>query len=320
MSTTFATFVYLLSTLSVDPSPKQKDKVSAHFRIQVSHMRTWFRTAGLAAVVCTPLMFVSGPGYAATEVDKSYTTTVLKNTDNRLNVLAGAGSAHDIRIDLVDNNYIVTDTGNLLITAAPCERLTNPERVSCPLPVSGITVEAGELNDTVQLSDSVTVPSTLIGGAGNDRLDGGVGNDYLFGGAGNDGLLGGAGDDYLVGEAGNDALLGGTDNDYLDSGVGNDYLFGGDGYDALLGGTGDDYLVGEAGGDGLLGGDGNDYLDGGAETDYLDSGAGNDRLFGSTGDDYLFSRDGVAGNDSVDGGPGTDTCDADPGDTVINCP
>jgi hypothetical protein len=143
---------------------------------------------GLVAVVCTPLMFVAGPGYAATGADKSSTTTVLKNTDNRLNVLAGAGTAHDIRIDFVENNFIVTDTGfivtdtgNLLMTAAPCVHLTDPERVSCPLPVSGITVEAAELNDTVQLSDSVTVPSRLVGGAGSDGLFWGARDDTLMG-------------------------------------------------------------------------------------------------------------------------------------------
>ena len=67
-----------------------------------------------------------------------------------------------------------------------------------PNVVANITARGGSGDDT------------LIGGAGNDRLDGGSGDDRLFGGAGKDRLTGGSGDDYLDGGAGKDIQMGGS--------------------------------------------------------------------------------------------------------------
>ena len=67
-----------------------------------------------------------------------------------------------------------------------------------PNVVANITARGGSGDDT------------MIGGAGNDRLDGGSGDDRIFGGAGNDRLTGGSGDDYLNGGAGKDILSGGS--------------------------------------------------------------------------------------------------------------
>lgn len=54
---------------------------------------------------------------------------------------------------------------------------------------------------------------TLIGQAGNDRLDGGGGNDILKGNHGRDRLRGGDGNDWLNGDKGNDILIGGDGAD-----------------------------------------------------------------------------------------------------------
>jgi len=54
---------------------------------------------------------------------------------------------------------------------------------------------------------------TIIGHAGNDRLDGGGGNDTLKGNQGRDRLHGGNGNDWLDGDTGNDILIGGDGAD-----------------------------------------------------------------------------------------------------------
>lgn len=58
-----------------------------------------------------------------------------------------------------------------------------------------------------------TLDNSVVGGAGNDRLDGGSGHDVLYGLGGNDTLLGGAGNDWLAGGLGNDTLTGGAGAD-----------------------------------------------------------------------------------------------------------
>ena len=175
-------------------------------------------------------------------------------------------------------------------------------------------------------------PTSLTGGAGNDRLVGNAGDDILEGGAGNDTLLGGQGDDRLLGGAGDDLLDGGTRDDILQGEAGADTLIGGAG-DDLLDGTTDaddapdtvaetidaDAFVTDAtltglGTDTLMGvelvvitgGPGNNRFDASARTVggvSLFGGGGNDTLIGTAFGDAL---DGQGGNDSLVGGDGDD--------------
>jgi len=89
--------------------------------------------------------------------------------------------------------------------------------------VSGISVDARGGNDRVEivrvsLHGGIDLPTTVLGGSGNDTLSGSSGNDSLVGGDGNDLLLGGRGDDTLLGEAGNDRLIGAEGDDVLRGG------------------------------------------------------------------------------------------------------
>ncbi len=93
--------------------------------------------------------------------------------------------------------------------------------------VNSIYGDLGVGNDTVSIDSAITVPATLIGGAGNDTLTGGSGDDQIQGNDGNDTLSGGAGIDTLDGGAGNDGITGGAADDDLQGGDGNDtYTFG----------------------------------------------------------------------------------------------
>src|SRR5207244_1698959 len=79
--------------------------------------------------------------------------------------------------------------------------------------VTGIFVDALGGDDRVEIQRGgaggmLSIPATLLGGAGNDTLSGAAGNDKIDGGDGDDLLLGGKGDDTLLGGAGNDRLLG----------------------------------------------------------------------------------------------------------------
>ena len=117
--------------------------------------------------------------------------------------------------------------------------------------VTKIEVFACDGDDRVNVSFLITLPTTILGGTGNDRLFGGSGKDTIRGGAGEDKIGGGLGDDRL---------------------------FGGGGSDELDGGFGDDKLRGGNGGDKLECGFGNDQLDGGRGEDELDGGHGDDLL------------------------------------------
>ncbi|TWT93960.1 PKD domain-containing protein [Stieleria varia] len=198
--------------------------------------------------------------------------------------------------------------------------------------VTQITGTAGRFDDTIIVSEDITIPVTLDGGAGNDLIIGGSGNDVLIGGLGldelrgglgNDLLSGGAGRDNLMGESGDDELLGGDDADVLSGGDGEDILKGEAGDDTLHGGRDDDFIsggagkdsiFGDGGGDTIQGGDDDDTIQGGDGGDTIDAGGGNDMVFGNSGNDIIHAG---LGNDVVFGGVGSDLIYGDEGDDQL---
>jgi hypothetical protein len=89
---------------------------------------------------------------------------------------------------------------------------------------------------------TLTFPTTVFAGGGNDVVVALGGDDTVQGGAGNDNLYGGTGNDSLLGGNGNDRLWGGGGTDTLTGGDGNDtYILGGDSeVDPASGGSPDD--------------------------------------------------------------------------------
>ncbi len=186
------------------------------------------------------------------------------------------------------------------------------------------TFVSGTTGGTIDAS-AATLPTTLMGGAGNDTLIGGSANDSINGGsAGKDSIIGGAGNDTLDGGAGgttigtvplvanrDDIIRGGIGNDNIKGQGGNDYLFGEAGDDTIDAGDGNDVIdTGDAGGpnnrDSVLGGNGNDAIRGGSGNDTLRGGAGDDTILGGDGNDNLI---GDAGNDKLRGENGSDNFD-----------
>lgn len=206
--------------------------------------------------------------------------------------------------------------------------------------VSSISLDAGGGNDSATLDGTVTVSTTLLGGAGNDTISGGGGNDSIGGGLDFD---------LLSGNAGNDTVSGGQHGDTLNGNAGNDLIIGGMGLDSLGGGQDNDTLQGGLGNDTLLGGigiDTADYLDrllstqnltitldtlandgetgigeadnvGGTANDIeiVTSGAGSDSI---TGNSFANTLLGNAGNDTIYGGDGDDSLGGGSGNDFLN--
>lgn len=246
----------------------------------------------LGALTCAPLTAASAaPG--ASPGGSLADTTVVQEVGDTLSVTAAQGVANDITIRRQGNIVVVTDAGDTVSAVAPCQS-TGTHTAECPLPVTSIRVNVNDSDDSVSISPNLEATGTVIGGAGDDRLNGGPRADRLVG------------DDP-------DALG-------LRATPGNDTINGGPGNDTISGLAGNDTIYGNAGNDTLNGDDGNDTLEGAQGNDTLTGGRGNDTHIGGEGSDTLNAVDNVIANDGLDGGLGFDTCNRDTGDTAVNCP
>jgi Ca2+-binding RTX toxin-like protein len=157
-------------------------------------------------------------------------------------LLSGGPEDNSIEVALSADgrNYEIDSTEPLEVGGTICSHPEeDPDRLWCTAAtVSGFEVNSGSGDDTVVIDPKVTVPVTLRGGAGSDRLGGGGGGDRLVGGAGPDVLLGRGGDDSIFGGAARDRILGGAGNDQLRGGPGDDLIRGGPGKDAISGDAG----------------------------------------------------------------------------------
>jgi hypothetical protein len=134
-----------------------------------------------------------------------------------LRVAAAPGEANILSVapGLTEASMIITDSGAALSAGPGCS-VGADGSVTCstPLgdpPVARIELDAGDLDDSVSLSASV--PATMLGGDGDDRITGGDGDDALLGGAGADFADGGRGDDSI------DVRDGGSDSAWCGRGV-----------------------------------------------------------------------------------------------------
>jgi RTX calcium-binding nonapeptide repeat (4 copies) len=148
-------------------------------------------------------------------------------------VLAGGAEISMIHIWLTPDgrSYVIDSAAPLEVGGTICEHsVGNADELVCQAPlVAGFEVNAGSGDDSVIVSNAVTIPVTMRGGAGGDTLVGGGGPDKLLGGEGNDRLVGRGGNDLIFGGPGNDTIYGGSGEDTLRGGPGSDVLSGGSG-------------------------------------------------------------------------------------------
>jgi len=223
---------------------------------------------------------------------------------------------------LGDDRYYVNDTGDRVIEFAEPgggDADTIYTTISFTLPGAVETLIALGTDD-LDLTGTDSF-DTLLGNAGNNRLDGRGAADTLVGLAGDDTYLVDHVNDLVIeaadcgydqviasvsgyhlanhvevltfaGISGVTAYGNSTGGDIVGTG-GNDHLFGGSAFGALNGEGGDDTLTAGAGGAFIDGGEGNDDLRGGAGDDYIIGGAGNDTVTFSAGLDTLDGEEGI---------------------------
>jgi len=153
-------------------------------------------------------------------------------------LLAGGAEESQITIALSTDGrtYVIDSVAPLEVGGDTCWHPEGmPNELLCEAAsIGGFEVNAGAGDDSVVVAREVSIPVTLRGGPGADRLVGG--------GAG-DKLTGGPDDDVLIGRGGDDSLFGGPGEDRLVGCGGNDVLRGESGVDTLLGGSGRNSVV-----------------------------------------------------------------------------
>lgn len=227
-----------------------------------------------------------------------YTDTSATNANAVVVALSPDGS----RITVTESGKTSRNRAITLTTDGTCSAVGSAG--SCPAAgVSSITVDSGGANDSI--TQSTSLPSKLIGGAGNDSLTGGAGDDTFPNGAGADTVAGGGGFDAVDYGAATASVSVSLDGGPGDGASGENDNIAQD-VEAVTGGPGDDVLTGNDGDNRLVGGAGNDTLTAAGGNDSLDGGAGNDNEQAGAGDDVLA---GGAATDNLVGGDGNDLAD-----------
>ena len=234
------------------------------------------------------------------------------------------GESNQLAVTLVDDAYVVHETGAALEPGegcAPVDPLTVRCHPTTGLGLLGGTIKTGDGDDMIALDAGPAF--TLEGGEGDDTIGGGGGSDLITGGPGRDTVQGGRGADWFIeGDGVADVLDGGRGRDGVSYEDRRDDLTidlrrtigpDGDGFTSLEraeGGSGDDRLHAGRNADYLAGGPGADVLIGWRGADELDGGPGRDRLDGRGGRDRLLPLDGapdvVACGDGIDFVDGTE--------------
>jgi Ca2+-binding RTX toxin-like protein len=174
---------------------------------------------------------------------RQFLSATLNATSGLLTV---TGTANNERIAVArgdDGKLVVSEQTRIPATSTTPAKTTS-KRTSFDLAkVKSILVNALAGNDLVEIKSSIaaTIPTTLNGGAGNDRLIGGRGKDLINGDACADVLIGNAGNDTVNGGDGRDLLIGGLGADSLSGGAGSDFIVArdGSGTDKVDGGAND---------------------------------------------------------------------------------
>jgi hypothetical protein len=200
-------------------------------------------------------------------------------------------------------------------------------------------------NDNFQLASTLTLPTTVTEGngnnyiklaGGNDTVALGTGSNQVFGGNGNKTITAadaagtsgyislGNGNDVVSMSAGNDQVVLGAGNDTVTSGNGNDAVTAaglgnnaialGNGNDYVKTGNGADVITLGSGNENVQVGDGNKTITAGSGNSYVHSGNGNDAVaLGNGNDDVQLG----GGSDNVTLGSGNDYVSAGNGDDDV---
>jgi Ca2+-binding RTX toxin-like protein len=144
-------------------------------------------------------------------------------------------------------------------------------------------------NDTIGLIPTITLPTTVVEGDGNDVVVLGSGPSTVIAGNGNDSVLAiGNGNDVVTLGNGNDSVNLGGGNDTISLGNGNDFISAGDGNDNVTVGNGNDNVQLGNGSDVIVEGNGNDQVSAGNGADVVVAGLGQHTISLGNGNDILI--------------------------------
>jgi hypothetical protein len=148
-----------------------------------------------------------------------------------LRVIAAPGEANQLSVVArpTDFSLTVRDWGAPLTPGPGCTSAADgsadcaaPATASA-VPLAGVEVDAGDLDDSVSVA--AELPARILGGDGNDALSAATTTTTLDGASAGAAVLdGGPGDDRLQGGDGDDSLLGGGGADFADGGEGDDSI------------------------------------------------------------------------------------------------
>jgi uncharacterized protein (TIGR03118 family) len=136
------------------------------------------------------------------------TSPVAATITNGTLLVSGSRNADDIDVDLdADGQQIIILADKAQVGAFDLASIAR------------IQVIGFDGDDDIKIDKRIVTPSTVDGGAGNDKISGGGGNNILLGGPGDDILLGSAERDVLIGGDGHDRLRGDSGDDLLIAGL-----------------------------------------------------------------------------------------------------
>ena len=148
-------------------------------------------------------------------------------------------------------------------------------------------------DDQIRVDPRMTLPITIEGGRGRDRIEAlGSGQTRVYGGAGDDDITLGSGDSYAEGNSGNDRMQGGTGKTVMYGSNGNDVMFSGPGskgtFSYMDGGNGNDIMVSQSPINLMHGGPGEDLMYGKGPTTFY-TGRGRDTVFSNDASDKIYT-------------------------------
>lgn len=148
-------------------------------------------------------------------------------------------------------------------------------------------------DDQIRVDPRMTLPITIEGGRGRDRIEAlGSGQTRVYGGAGDDDITLGSGDSYAEGNSGNDRMQGGTGKTVMYGSNGNDVMFSGPGskgtFSYMDGGNGNDIMVSQSPINLMHGGPGEDLMYGKGPTTFY-TGRGRDTVFSNDASDKIYA-------------------------------
>jgi Putative metal-binding motif/RTX calcium-binding nonapeptide repeat (4 copies) len=153
----------------------------------------------LRCIAVTLVLFAALPATA-------HGTTVQRNAQAGFITVEDSATVVDaIAVTTVGGNHVFTSNPGSLTAGSGCMANAAGSEVTCTPAGTSIAVDLGAGDDSFK-ADGLSVPISVAGGVGNDKLSGGSRNDVLAGGEGIDELTGHGGVDDYFGEGGDDTI------------------------------------------------------------------------------------------------------------------